>query len=101
MALRNIRGVMKKQPLFSNLVSSFVCSIFAFFFLLCWYTSRSHRGLLGKPGFEPQARRKNQIQKVFLRRFSLSRFLAKSLRVNKIAMKGFSKKLSFGVDFKL
>ena len=32
---------------------------------------------------------------------SLSRFLAKILRVNKIAMKSFSKNLSFVVDFKL
>ena len=32
---------------------------------------------------------------------ALSRFLAKTLRVNKIAMKSFSKNLSFGIDFKL
>ena len=54
-----------------------------------------------KPGFEPQPRHQNKIRKVFLRRFPLSRFLAKTLRVNKIAMKSFSKNLSFGVDFKL
>ena len=47
-----------------------------------------------------QARHQNEIRKVFLRRFPLSRFLAKSLRVNKIAMKSFSN-LSFGIDFKL
>ena len=41
-------------------------------------------GLLDeKPGFEPQARHRNKIQKVFLRQFPLSRFLAKTLRVNK------------------
>ena len=30
-----------------------------------------------------------------------SRFLAKTLKVNKIVMKSFEKNLSFGVDFKL
>ena len=54
-----------------------------------------------KPGFESQARHQNEIRKVFLRRFLLSRFLAKTRRVNKIAMKSFSKNLWFGVDFKL
>ena len=55
-----------------------------------------------KPGFESQARHQNKIRKVFLRRYPLSRFLVKTLRVNKIAMKSFLKKnLSFGVDFKL
>ena len=39
--------------------------------------------------------------KILLRRLSLGRFLAKTLRVNKIAMKSFLKNLSFGVDFKL
>ena len=48
-----------------------------------------------------QAGHQNEIRKVFLRQFSLSKFLAKSQRVNKIAMKSFSKNLSFGVDFKL
>ena len=66
------------------------------------WSSRLCVGLLGeKPGFESQARHQNKIRKVFLRRFPLSRFLAKTLRVNKIAMKSFSKNLSFGVDFKL
>ena len=41
-----------------------------------------------------------RILKTNLRRFTLSRFLAKTLRVNKIAMKSFSTNLSFGVDFK-
>ena len=59
-------------------------------------------GLLDeKPGCKSQARHQNEIRKVFLRRFPLSTFLAKTLRVNKIAMKSFSKNLSFGVDFKL
>ena len=54
-----------------------------------------------KPGFEPKARHQNKIQKLFLRRFSLSRFLAKTLRVNKSCHEMFLKKLSFGMDFKL
>ena len=33
--------------------------------------------------------------------YFVSRFLTKTLRVNKIAMKSFSKNLLFGVDFKL
>ena len=40
-------------------------------------------------------------KQVFLRRFPLSRFLAKTQRVIKIEMKCFSKNLSFGVDVKL
>ena len=52
-----------------------------------------------QPGFEPQARHQNKMQKVFLRRYPLSR--AKALRVNKIAMKSFPKNLSFGIDFKI
>ena len=44
-----------------------------------------------KPGFELQARQQNKIQKVFLRWFHLSRFLAKTLRINNIVMKNFSK----------
>ena len=35
------------------------------------------------------------------RRHPLSRFLAKTLKVNKIPMKSFSKNLLFGIDFKL
>ena len=51
-------------------------------------------GLLDeKPGFESQARHQNKIRKVFLRRFPLSRFVAKTLRVNnKPAMKKVLKK---------
>ena len=65
-------------------------------------SSRYCVGLLHeKSGFEPQTRHQNKIQKVIFRRFPLSRFLAKTLRVNKIAMKSFSKNLSFAVDFKL
>ena len=50
-----------------------------------------------KPGFEPQAKHQNKIQSVFLRRF-----LAKTLRINEIAMKIFPKicRQSFSVDFK-
>ena len=54
-----------------------------------------------KLGFVPQARHQNKIQKVFLCRFSFSRFLAKTLRENKIAMESFSKNLSFKIGFKL
>ena len=55
--------------------------------------SRQCVGLLDvKPGFEVQTRHQNKIQKVFLRRFPLSRFLARTLRANKSAMKSFSKK---------
>ena len=54
-----------------------------------------------KPGFNSQARHQNEIQKILLRRVPLSRLLAKTLRVNKIAMKSLLKNLSFGVDFKL
>ena len=64
--------------------------------------SRYCVGLLDvKPEFEPQARHQNEVQKIFLQRFPLSRYVAKTLRVNKISMKSFSKILSFGVDFKL
>ena len=46
------------------------------------WSSRQCVGLLDiKPGFELQARHQNKIQKVFLRRFSLSRFVAKTLSV--------------------
>ena len=51
-----------------------------------------------------QASKRNmkKKRKIFLRRFPLSRFLAKSLRLkNKPAMKKFLKNLSFGVDIKL
>ena len=60
------------------------------------YNNWSRRGLVGsdeKPGFEPQARHENKIWKAFLRRFPLSRFLPKTLRVNKSC--------HVGVDFKL
>ena len=57
---------------------------------------RNCRGLVGSmPGFEPQARHQKKIRKVFvfLQRFSLSRFLAKTLKAsNKSAMKKFLKK---------
>ena len=44
---------------------------------------------------------KRNMDKIFLWRLPFSIFLAKTLRINKIAMKSFSKNLSFGVDFKL
>ena len=44
-------------------------------------SSRQCVGLLDeKPVFESQVRHQNEIRKVFLRRFPLSRFLAKTLR---------------------
>ena len=50
-------------------------------------------GLLDvKSAFEPQARCQNKIQKIFPRLLPLRRFLAKTLIVNKIAMKSFLKK---------
>ena len=52
-------------------------------------------------GFEPQARHKNEIRKVFLRRFPLSGFVPKTLRVNKNCHQKFLKNLSFGGEFKL
>ena len=58
------------------------------------WSSRQCVGLLDeKLGFETQARHPHKIRKVFLRRFPLSRLLAVTLRVNKIAMKSFSKNL--------
>ena len=66
------------------------------------WSNRQRVGLLDeKPRLESQARHQNELRKVFLRRFSLSSFLAKTLRVNKITVKSFSKNLYFGVDFKL
>ena len=38
------------------------------------------------------------VNEIFRQRLPLSIFMAKTLRVNKIAMKSFSKNLSFGVD---
>ena len=49
------------------------------------WSSRKCVGLLDeKPGFEPQSRHQNKIQKVLIRRFPLSRFLAKTLREKKL-----------------
>ena len=75
-----------------------------------WETSRGSFYLLPeflpeicwkKLRFETQAGHQNKIRKIFLRRFPLRRFLTKTLSVNKIAVKGFSKNLSVEVDFKL
>ena len=51
--------------------------------------SLAHVSFLGS---YPRSVIKNEIQKIFL---------AKTLRVNKLAMKKFLTNLSFGVDFKL
>ena len=45
-----------------------------------------------KPGFDRQARSQNKIRKVFLRRFPLNKFLAKTLRVYKNYHEKFRKK---------
>ena len=91
----------KSKSLLQNFFDCTCVEIMVKIFLRYWECLES--GLLNdKPGFESQARHQNEIRKVVLRRFPLSRFLAKTLRVNKIAMKSFSEKnLSFGVDFKL
>ena len=69
-----------------------MCSYYYIFLLL--FTDFIPVGLLDmKPEFLPQARHQNKIQKVFLRRYPLIRFLAKILRVNKIAIKSSSKHL--------
>ena len=52
-------------------------------------------------GSYPRSVIKNEIRKIFLRRVPLSRFLAKTLRVNKPAMKNFFKILLFGGNIKL
>ena len=61
---------------------------------LCWVPG--HSGILGNETSEAlvrlEVRHQVKIQKVFLWRFPLSRFLAEILRVNKIVMKSFSKK---------
>ena len=41
--------------------------------------------------FRSDISKKRNVKKTFLRRLPLSRFLAKTLRVNKIAIKSFSK----------
>ena len=48
-----------------------------------------------------QTLKRNIKKKTVLRRIPFSRFLAKTLRVNKPAMKKFLKILSFGIDVKL
>ena len=50
-----------------------------------------------------QPSKRNMKKNIFLRRFPLSRFLAKTLRVNNLTLpwKNFSKNLSFEVDIKL
>ena len=55
-----------------------------YFSLMSPWSSSQCVGLLDeKPGFESQTRHQNEIQKVCLRRFSLSKFLVHTLRVNK------------------
>ena len=51
----------------------------------CWYIR--HKAIVQIPGHAS----KRKYEKIFLRRLPLSRFVAKTLRVNKIARKSFSK----------
>ena len=79
------------QRFFSNLAASGLRSP---------QSSRYGAGLLDvKPGFELQVRHQNKMRKVFLWRFPLNRFLAKTLRVNKNCYEKLLKNLSFGIDF--
>ena len=77
-----------------------VAKKYSSYFLFCWIvlcffmkspcSCRQCVDLLDvKPVFEPQARHQYKIQKVFIRWFPLSRYLVKTLRINKIAMKSF------------
>ena len=50
---------------------------------------------------QPQYGQLKENMKTFLRRLPLSRFLAKTLRVNRIAMQNLLNNMSFEVDFKL
>ena len=87
---------------YSRLLSPSRCVKIRFSTTFSPQSSRQCVGLLDvKAGLEHQIRHQNKIQKVFLRQFPLSGFLAKPLRVNKIAMKSSSKNLLFEVDFKL
>ena len=56
-----------------------------------WSSGQYVRLLDKKPEFEFQARRQIEIRNVVLRRFPLSRFLAKTLRENKICHEKFLK----------
>ena len=49
----------------------------------------------------PGHKSKRNMKTIFLRQFSLSRFLAKTLRINQPAMKNFLENMSFRVDVKL
>ena len=78
-----------------------------FFFKLCLFRDSilyCRRGLVCRRkslGSYPRSVIQNEIWKIFLRRLPLSRLMAKTLRVNKAAMKKILKNLSFGVDVKL
>ena len=67
------------------------------------------RGLIGSvlaystksQGSSPKSDIKTKYKKYFFRDFLSADFWTETLKVNNIAMKSFSKNLSFGVDFKL
>ena len=67
------------------------------FFILHTYLTVAVVSLVGSAIPRPDIKIKYQKN----RRFSLSRFLLKTLRVNEIAVKSFSKNRSFGNDVKL
>ena len=86
----------KRTPVYRSFKIYFFKLFFDLIFFIGIFWSR--HGLLDeKPAFEPQVRHRNKIRKLF----PLSRFLAKTLRANKIALKISQKNLSFGIDFKL
>ena len=62
---------------------------------MCWLIRR--KAWVHIPG---QASKRNMKKKIFLRRFPVSRSLAKTVRVNKPDMENFLKNLSFGIDVK-
>ena len=89
----NALKVSKMQPLRS--METPIVPIFVFVpTLKSPLSSRRSVGLLDvKPGFQLQASHQNETQKIFLRRFPLSRFLATTLRVNKNRNEKFLKNL--------
>ena len=96
----------KKQALYLKKMQFCVCFLKMFRPLkgmICFILNNVHRGLLDAKAWVriPVQSSKMKYKKIFLRRLPLSRFLAKTLRVNKTAMKKFLKTLSFGVDVKL
>ena len=82
-----------------------VIKLLLFLFSIYWKLLQSSRQCVGlldvRLEFNLQVRHQYENMKIFLLRLLLSRFLAKTLRVNKSAVKSFSKNLFFVVDLKL